>query len=234
VLVRHALVAEVLAELVHALEPADDEALQVQLRRDPQVQRLVELVVMRRERARERASVPRLQDRRLDLDEAVLVEGATDRAHHPRPQEEVGPRLLVHQQVEVPAPVALLDVGEAVEGVGQRRADPRERLQPGHGDGRLASPRPHRASGDADDVAQVELVHDAPHILLLDDELDPAGPVDEVEKDDPAVAAAGHHAAREPDLLGSGGAGWQRLGGTHHGGGLDPIGEALRRHRPRV
>ena len=45
VLVRDALVAEVLADLVHLLEPADDQPLQVQLGRDPQVEVGVELVV---------------------------------------------------------------------------------------------------------------------------------------------------------------------------------------------
>ena len=38
VLERHALVAEVLADLVHALEPADDQPLEVELGRDPQVE----------------------------------------------------------------------------------------------------------------------------------------------------------------------------------------------------
>ena len=74
VLERHALVAEVLAELVDPLEAAHDQALEVQLGGDAQVERAVELVVMRRERARARAAVERLQDRRLDLDEARAVE----------------------------------------------------------------------------------------------------------------------------------------------------------------
>ena len=63
VLVGDALVAEVLAELVDLLEPADDQPLQVQLGRDPQVQRAVERVVVGREGARERAAVERLQHR---------------------------------------------------------------------------------------------------------------------------------------------------------------------------
>ena len=76
VLVGDALVAEVLADLVDALEAADDQALEVELGRDAQVERLVELVVMGLERARERAAVARLEHRRLDLDEAVAVERA--------------------------------------------------------------------------------------------------------------------------------------------------------------
>ena len=70
-LVGDPLVAEVLAELVDPLEAADDAALEVQLGGDAQVQVAVELVVVGRERARERAAVQRLQDRRLDLDEAA-------------------------------------------------------------------------------------------------------------------------------------------------------------------
>ena len=78
---RHALVAEVLADLVHALEPADDQPLQVQLVGDPQEEVAVELVVVGHEGPRQRAAVERLEDRGLDLEEAALVEPAADRAH---------------------------------------------------------------------------------------------------------------------------------------------------------
>ena len=87
-LVRDALVAEVLAELVDALEPADDQALQVELGRDAQVEVGLELLRMRDEGMRERAAVARLQHRRLDLDEPFLVEVAADGRDDLRPQEE--------------------------------------------------------------------------------------------------------------------------------------------------
>ena len=83
VLWRDALVAEVLAELVDAIDPADDEPLQVELGRDPQVEVAVEGVVVGGERARQGAAVERLQDRRLDLDEAVVVEPAADLGDRP-------------------------------------------------------------------------------------------------------------------------------------------------------
>jgi hypothetical protein len=66
----HALVAEVARELVHALEPAHDQPLEVELVRDAQVELHVERVVLGHERPRERAAVERLQHRRLDLEEA--------------------------------------------------------------------------------------------------------------------------------------------------------------------
>ena len=74
VLVRDALVAEVLRELVHLLQPADDQPLEVELVGDAQIEVRVELVRVRDERLGEPAAVARLEDRRLDLDEALAVE----------------------------------------------------------------------------------------------------------------------------------------------------------------
>ena len=122
VLERDALVAEVLAELVDALEAADDQPLQVQLGGDPQVEVAVELVVVGDERPRGRAAVERLQDRRLDLDEARVVEEAADRGDHLRAGDEDRARLLVGDQVELAVAMAGLDVGEAVVLVGRRAA----------------------------------------------------------------------------------------------------------------
>ena len=138
VLVRDALVTEVLADLVDALEPADDQPLQVELGRDPEIEVLLEVVPVRDERRREGAAVARLQDRCLDLDEAVGVEVPADRRDDAAAQKEVRARLLVHQQVEVALSVPQLDVGEAVEGVRQRRAVLREQLEAGDLQRRLA------------------------------------------------------------------------------------------------
>ena len=76
VLRRDPLVPEVARDLVHALHAADRQPLQVQLRRDPQVQIHVERVVVRHERPRHRAARDRLHDRRLDLEIAAIVEEA--------------------------------------------------------------------------------------------------------------------------------------------------------------
>ena len=97
VLVGQAFVAEVLAELVDLLQSADDQPLEIELGGDPQVVVGVEGVVVRHEGLREAAAVARLQDRRLDLEEALLVEVAPDGAHDAGTQFEVGARVLVHQ-----------------------------------------------------------------------------------------------------------------------------------------
>ena len=76
VLEAHALVAEVLADLVDAVDAADDAALEVQLGGDAQVEVALELVVVGDEGPGQGAAVERLQHRRLDLDEAAGVEEA--------------------------------------------------------------------------------------------------------------------------------------------------------------
>ena len=78
VLARQPLVAEVAADLVDALEAADDQPLEVQLGRDAHVEVEIERVVMGRERARRGAAQDRVHHRRLDLEEPARVEEAAD------------------------------------------------------------------------------------------------------------------------------------------------------------
>ena len=224
-LVRDALVAEVLADLVDALEPADDQPLQIELGRDPEIEVLLEVVPVRDERLREGAAVARLQHRRLDLDEAVGVEVAPDRRDDAAAQEEVRACLLVHQQVEVALSVPQLDVGEAVEHVRQRRAVLREQLEAGDLQRRLAPARLRRMSLHADDVAEVD-------VDLLGDQLDPPAPVDEVEEGDLPHLAPGHHPAGEAELLRLVLGAWlERVGLRADRSDLVPVGKALGKHR---
>ena len=77
---RQALVAEHPADLEHPLEAADHEPLQVQLRRDAQEELHVERVVVGGERLGQGAAGDRVEDRRLDLDEAAVLEPAAGEA----------------------------------------------------------------------------------------------------------------------------------------------------------
>jgi hypothetical protein len=154
--VRDALVAEVLADLVDALEAAHDQALQVQLVGDPEVEVAVERVVVGHERPRQRPAVERLQNRRLDLEEAALVEPVPDRPHDLRAQDEQLAGLVVGDQVELAVAVARLDVLEPVvllRDVAQRLG---EQLPAGHEQAELTAARLERRAVDADQVADVE------------------------------------------------------------------------------
>ena len=101
VLEAHALVAEVLAHLVDAVDAADDAALEVQLGGDAQVQVTLELVVMGDERPRQGAAVERLQHGRLDLDETAPVEKLADGANDAGALHEHLARVVVDHEVEV-------------------------------------------------------------------------------------------------------------------------------------
>ena len=68
----HALVAELAPDLEHLLEAAHEQALEVQLGGDAQIEILVERVVVRDEGARVRAAQDGMQDGRLHLVDCLL------------------------------------------------------------------------------------------------------------------------------------------------------------------
>ncbi len=121
-----ALVAEVPRDLVDALQPADDQPLEVELRRDAQIQVAVQRVVMRHEGARGGAAVQRLQDRCLDLDEAVAVQELAHRGEHAGARDEDRElHVAVGDQVQIALAVACLGIEElevAARALGRQRA----------------------------------------------------------------------------------------------------------------
>src|SRR4029453_459724 len=110
--------------------------------------------------------------------------------------EEVAPRLLVDEQVEVALAVASLRVHDPVVGVGQRPLDLGEQLELAHRERRLAALRLRRLAAHADDVAEVDV--EAPQLVRLREQLDLPGAVDEVEEDQLPPVAAAHDAPRPP------------------------------------
>jgi len=89
------LVAEIAVDLEHTLEAAHDQALEVKLGRDAQVELDVERVVMGHERPRRRAARDGVHHRRLDLEIAVGDEEVAHRLHDARALGEHAPRVLV-------------------------------------------------------------------------------------------------------------------------------------------
>ena len=158
VLEAHALVAEVLADLVHAVDAADDAALEVQLGGDAQVEVALELVVVRDERLGQRAAVERLQHRRLDLDEAAVVQEPAHRGDDLRALDEDLARVVVGGEVQVALAVARLDAGEAVVLLGHAAQRLAEELPRGDAQAELAAPGAHHGALGADEVAEVDVL----------------------------------------------------------------------------
>ena len=119
------LVAEDAADLEHAVHAADEQPLQRQLERDPQVHLDVERVVVGDERARRRAAGLAQQHRRLDLAEAAVEQRLADRGDRDRARARRSARVVVvDDQVDVAVAVARLRVGQAVAHVRAAGAAP--------------------------------------------------------------------------------------------------------------
>ena len=117
---RDALVAEIAVDLEDLFQAADDQFLQIQLRRDAQEQLHVERVVMRHERPRRRAARDRMHHRRFDFEVAALHEELANRLHDLRTLDEHVARRRIGDEVDIALPIALLLVGHPVEFLRQR------------------------------------------------------------------------------------------------------------------
>ena len=225
VLVGHAFVAEVLAQLVDLLQPSDDEALEVELGGDAEVEVGVERVRVGHERLRESAAVARLQGRRLHLEEARVVEVPADRGDDRAAQDEVAAGVLVDEQVQVTLAVARLGVHEAVVRVRKRPGRLGQEHELVDCERRLSAPRLRRPADDADDVPEVEVDRARP--VGGAEQLDLARPVGDVEEDELPVPAPSQYPAGDPARLGAFLPGREWLSLRAHGGDLVAVGEAL-------
>ena len=176
VLGRDALVTEVAVDLVDAIEAADEQALEVELGSDPQVEVHVERVVVRLERPGDGATGDRLHHRRLHLEEAARVEKLPQRLDHAGAEQENRPRVGIDDEIHVALAVACLDVLEPMPLLGQRTKRLGQKGERLHGDGQLAGAGAEHLAGDPDEVADVELGEggEVPELIGPRIELDPS------------------------------------------------------------
>ncbi len=195
----HALVAEDAADLIHALNTADDQTLEVQLSRNAHVHINVERVVVRDERARRRAAGDGAEHGGLDLHEAQAVQIAAQVSHEPAADLEIALALRIHDQIHVALAVAQLRVRHAVELLRQRTQGLTQQRDLLHVNGDLPRLGLERIAGHADDVADVILAEIGKLLLadgvLTDVELDLAAVILNVAENGLAHAALRHDAA---------------------------------------
>ena len=151
-----ALVAEIAVDLVNALEAPHDQALEIKLGSNAEVEVEVESVVMRLERPRHGPARKGLHHGRLDFEETFRVEEIPNSADRAAARLENFPHFRVDHQIEVALAVADFDVGEAVPFLRQRQERLRQELQSLGVDGQLASLGPEEVPRDAHEVADVE------------------------------------------------------------------------------
>ncbi len=200
---RQPLVAEHAPDLIDALEATHQQALQVQLKRDPQVEVAIERVVMRLKRTRVAAARNLLEDRTLHVDETPLVEQAADRGDDPGSRPKDVPYLRVGDEVHVSLPVADLDVLQAVPLLRHRPERLGQQLERLNLDRDLSSLGPKNGPDHPDDVADVE-VREARELLVAEDaavghQLDPTLPVLKVGEDETPLLPLHHQPAGDRD-----------------------------------
>jgi hypothetical protein len=232
VLGRDALVAEVLAQLVDAVDSPHHGALEVQLGRDPQVEIAIERVVMCDERPGEGAAVERLEHRGLHLHEAAGVEPLANRRHDLGALQEQVANLRVGDQIQLAVPVANLHVLEAVVLVRRRAQALRQKHPVLDAQRQLAPLGCEHGSLGADDVAEVDAHQGLESVrskdVLASVQLDPRRAVDQVEERRPAMPAARGDAPRHPVAIVGLLTGAETLVGLSHGPDLRPPLEGVR------
>ena len=148
-------VAEVAVDFVDALEAADDEALQIQLRRDPQVHVHIERIVMRDEGLGRGAAGNRLHHGRLDFEEVERIQVTAQEADDPGAGHEDIAARFVDNEVNIALPIARLGVGQAVPLVRQRPQRLHQQAQAVDAHRQLVGLGAKQHPAGADDVADI-------------------------------------------------------------------------------
>ena len=151
----YSLIAEVAIDLVHALKPADHEALEVQLRCDAQEQIEIQRVVMRGERAGGGAAGDVMHHRCFHFQKTPCIQPTAQRRDDARALEKHFARLGIHDQINVTLTVALLDIAQTMPLVGQRTQRLREQAQFIDFDRQFAGFGAHQTAFRTDDVADI-------------------------------------------------------------------------------
>ena len=117
---RDSFVSKIAPDFEHALEAADEQALQMQLLGDAQKQIARQSVMMGGKRLRRRAAGDGLQNRRFHFEVAVRAQLLAQGAQNPAALLQHGAGVFVAHQREIGAAEALFDIGQAVKLFGRR------------------------------------------------------------------------------------------------------------------
>lgn len=169
----NAFVSELATDLIDTLQATDDQHLKIQLWRNTHEQVHVQLVVVGNEGLCSRAAGNGVHHGSLNFGEITIVKEVADIPDNLSPGDDDAPRLVVHDQVEVPLAEALLLIVETVvlgrDGVQARR----EKDDLGREDrkltvGSVLGVTATRVADNSDDIA-------SPQMLMLSFKPDIAG-----------------------------------------------------------
>ena len=153
----HALVAEDAADLVDLLEPADDQALEIELQRDPELHVRVQSVVVSVERTGCRSAGIVYQHRRFDLHEAPVIQEGANLVEDPGALDKGLAHVVVHDQIHIPLAIAKIGIAQPVEFLRKRQEGFAQQSELARVDRDLAHFRFEHEAADAHDVSDVQL-----------------------------------------------------------------------------
>ena len=159
------LVAIDAPQFVNPFHAADQQPLEVQFQRDPQIEVDVQGVVVRDEGAGGRPAGNRVQRGPLDLDESLAPQRGADRLHDPGAAEKPLPHAFAVNQVEVAHPLPQPRIGQPLVLLRRRLQRLAEKVQVTDENGQLAGLRAGQLAVAADEVAQVEALRQGPILL---------------------------------------------------------------------
>ena len=215
----HALVAEVLADFVHAFKAAHDQALEVELGGDAAIHLLVERIEVRHEGARRSTAGDVLERGGFHFRVARFVENGAEGADGLGTLVERVLHLRIHNEINVTTAVAQFGIlkrvidhtvlffrrGERLEALGQHRDFASVYRH-------LAGLRAKHKALHAHEVAEVEeffhhavverLVLTGADVVARDVDLDAAAGVEQFEERSLTHHAASHHTAGDAHLAG--------------------------------
>ena len=110
----HTFVAEVLGELIHAVESTHNQFFQIQLIGNTQIERHIQSVVVGFERTGGSTTVERLQNRGFDFQIALFVQIVTHSVHQQCALDEGIFNVRIHDEVDVTLTIALLRILESI------------------------------------------------------------------------------------------------------------------------
>ena len=188
----------------------------MQLQRDAEEHVAVERIVVRLKRTRVAAAGNLLQHGGLDIDEATLIEQATNGGDDLRTGSKNGAHLGIGDQVHVPLPVANLHVLQAMPFLGQRAQRFRQQPKRMHFERDLAPFGAKNRACHPDDIASVQ-VGKSSELFLAEDvavghQLDAPVPILQVGENQSALQPLHHQTSGQRDRIGPFSVAKQRFG----------------------
>ena len=107
---RDSLVAEYSSDLIHSVKSADDQPLQIQLQRDPQVHIQIQRIVMGQKRTCCRAAHYRLQGRGFHINKSPLIQIIADFPNDPAAIDKSIPNIGIDDQINITLTIPQLGI----------------------------------------------------------------------------------------------------------------------------